>query len=332
MKKKILRILVLAVIVVSAGFLLYRKSTMPITTIVSTDTIDYEITKKYVPDTREKMVIIKYSENGYETIISMGIGYRISSVRNIETNAYKMYMSDKDTPKFIFDEYPSDEELISGYLDFEKDRLIGQYGEVFEDSSTVTETTPADYPAVDVIGADNALICADIISERITRAVNTSSTPENPQFNYRFFICRMTYIDDTEFCYYNIFPLLQDKGVSQFKVTNMNKVIRHVFGDYDWDVLTDFGNPPNGEYNENTKSFEFSTDFGWGVQSYRVNGDINSYFSDDGKQIYSEFEMLAPDSSSGDPDHKSIGHYRLVYDIITEDGETFLRFNRYQKI
>ena len=331
-KKKVLLIIALAVIVISTSFLLYKKSTMPVTTIVSTDTIDYEITRKFVPDTRKKMVIIKYSENGYETIISIGIGYRTSSVRNLETNGYKMYMSENDNPKFIFDEYPSDEELLSNYLDFENDRLISQYGEPFEGDTSVVETPPPDYPPVNVVDTDTALICADIITEKITPAVRISSTPENPQFNYQFFICQLAYIDNPQFCYYNIFPMLQDKGVSQFKTTNMNKVIHQVFGDYNWDALTDYGMPPNGGYNEKTESFEFSTDFGWGLQFYWANGDINSYFSADGKQVYSEFEMLAPDSSSGDPDHKSIGNYRLIYDIVTEDGETFLRFNRYQKI
>ena len=190
---------------------------------------------------------------------------------------------------------------------------------------------PADYPAVDVIKNENALVSADILTAKLTTAIRTSSTPESPAFNYQLLICRLNYIEDTQFCYYNIFPLLTDKGVSQFKATNMNKVIHQIFGDYAWNATTDYGTPPNGGYNENTKSFEFSTDFGWGLMFYCVNGDINSQISADGKQVYSEFEMLAPDSSSGDPGHKSIGNYRLIYDVISENGETFLRFNRYEK-
>lgn len=191
---------------------------------------------------------------------------------------------------------------------------------------------PEDYPAVDVIKSGNAVISANILTEKITFSMSTSSTPEAPKFNKTMFLCMINYIDEIDFCYHNIFPLMPDTVNTQFKITNMEKVIRQVFGDYKWSALKDFGTPPNGDYNEERQSYEFSTDFGWGFLFYGAD-NITSSFSADGRQVYSDFDMSGPDPSvTTDPAYKSYGRYRAVYDIITEDDETFLRFNGFEKL
>ena len=189
---------------------------------------------------------------------------------------------------------------------------------------------PADYPAADVIKSGNALTTATILTEKITFSMSTSSTPENPAFGKGMFICLLNNIDNKDFCYYNIFPLMPDRNARQFKTTNMEKVMRQVFGDYEWDAKKNFFK--DTYFNEKSQSYEFCTDFGWGVLFYSAK-NITSSFSADGKQVYSDFDMDGPDFSIiDDPAYKSYGKYRAVYDIVTESGETFLRFNRYQKI
>ena len=189
---------------------------------------------------------------------------------------------------------------------------------------------PADYTAVDVIKNGNALTSATILTEKITFSMSTSSTPENPVLDKRMFICLLNNIENKDFCYYNIFPLMPDRNTRQFKTTNMEKVICQVFGDYSWNAKKNFFK--DTYFNEKSQSYEFCTDFGWGVLFYSAK-NITSSFSSDGKQVYSDFDMDGPDFSIiYDPAHKSYGRYRAVYDIVTESGETFLRFNRYQKI
>lgn len=187
---------------------------------------------------------------------------------------------------------------------------------------------PADYPAVDVIKDGNALISADILTEKLTLCMGTSSNPENSKFSEVMFLCMLNYIENTEFCYYNIFPLLNDQSGSQFKTTNMEKVIRQILGDYNWDAKRDFFRDTN--FNEETQSYEFSTDFGWGL-NYHYAKNINSSFSADGKQVYSDCDIYLHDEGSDHGDDH-LGRYRAVYDIVTENNERFLRFNRYQKI
>ena len=67
------------------------------------------------------------------------------------------------------------------------------------------------------------------------------------------------------------------------------------------------------------------------MQGNRVRDGVESVFSSDGTQIFSEFELLAADEGAADPDMISAGMYRVIYDIVTEDGETFLRFSHFEK-
>lgn len=48
-------------------------------------------------------------------------------------------------------------------------------------------------------------------------------------------------------------------------------------------------------------------------------------------RFFSEFELLAADEGAADPDMISTSMYRVIYDIVTEDGETFLRFSHFEK-
>lgn len=332
MKKRFTAAVLLIAAIISAGFFLYKKSLEPKVTVLSTDTIDYEITKQYIPDSKEKQIIVKYSENGYETIIAIGLGDRTTSVRNFETNAYDMYMTEEHNPLFVIDKYPSDEEIIAEYIDFSNDKLLGHYGEPFpqeENPDTPVVSVPADYPAIDIITDENALLSANILTEIITPCVMTYSTPLQPEFNYMRLMTGLSFREDENFCYYNIFPIVGYD--TQFKISNMEKVMRQLMGDYDWNGLTDFGQPPNGGYNEATMCYEFSTDFGWGMQSYYTGDFIYSEFASGNTQVISHFELFGPVKDSPDPDHQSYGNYRLVYDIVSEGGETFLRFSRYEK-
>ncbi len=219
-------------------------------------------------------------------------------------------------------------------------------GKAKDSYGTVTETTadveyvnfylhsdtavPADYPPVDITKNGSALVSADILTEKITSCMVTGSKPEKPSFHKTMFICSINYIDDPRFCYYNIFPLLPDQSGSQFKTSNTERVVQQVFGDYSWSATKNFRE--ESDYNPQTLSYEFSTDFGWGVMFWSAR-NISSSFSADGKQVYSVFDLSGPDPAiTTDPEYKEYGKYRAVYDIVTEDGETFLRFNKYEKI
>ncbi|MBR4036549.1 MAG: hypothetical protein IKJ05_07460, partial [Oscillospiraceae bacterium] len=58
---------------------------------------------------------------------------------------------------------------------------------------------------------------------------------------------------------------------------------------------------------------------------------IYSEFSDDNTQVVSHFELFGPDWDDGDIAHKSCGNYKIIFNILTEDKETFLRFDRFEK-
>ncbi len=192
-------------------------------------------------------------------------------------------------------------------------------------------TMPDDYPPVNVMAEGNIIKSADILTDRLLCSIILSAEPEQPVFNYEMLLCLISGVQDEEFCYYGIFPHIGYN--TQFKTTNAEKIVYQLLNDGNWDARKDFGTPPNGGFNEATSSYEFSTDFGWGMQFYHAKDNIvTSRINDDSTQVVSTFELLVPDSSSGDPDHKSVGQYCCIYDIITENGETFLRFNRFEKI
>lgn len=204
-----------------------------------------------------------------------------------------------------------------------------QSSHLMESKPIQPASTPETHHISTQPAADDSLLSdADIMAEYITRAVDTASSLDNPKFNYKYFvfICNMEK-DRPDFCYYNPTPVDKD-GNLHIDISDSEKIIWQVFGEK-WDISEHIG-----EYIKSDETTVYHpTEIGWGMMCYYpYNSYVHSEFNGDKTQIHTYFEMWGPDISSGDPSHKSYGNYKLIYDIIGEDNQTFLRFNRFEKI
>lgn len=181
----------------------------------------------------------------------------------------------------------------------------------------------------DIVIDESLLLDGNVLSQNIVHALSNKSTPEEPQFSYLEFVVRCGAVCQQEdFCYYNYFPVDNQTGDAEIKIDLSRKMVKQVF-DIEWDITQNLG----GGYvvTITDDAVYFPTEISWGLLNYHTREYIYSEFAADNTQVVSHFELLAPDDSSGDLGNKSIGDYKIIYDIMTENGETFLRFNRFEK-
>ncbi len=189
------------------------------------------------------------------------------------------------------------------------------------------EPRPAQTPARD----EKLLNAANFLTPVLVLSMDTLSAPANPDFVETAILFSIASKDSPEYYYKNIFPLVNDFN-HQFKISDANKVIYQLLGDSRFDAMSYADHLPNGGYNSETDALELSLDFGWvSLPPYHTGDFLYSEFSADSSQIISHFELFIPDETADDPSTISDGNYRLIYDIVTENGETFLRFNRFEK-
>ncbi len=190
--------------------------------------------------------------------------------------------------------------------------------------------TPAFGP-VDVITDGNALQTANALTPMLVSSLNARSESEfvNPDFSEFYIICFMATVNP-DCAYKNIFP---EVGYNyQFKITDINKLIHQLLGDKTFDAMYYADKLPNGSYNPQTDALEFSTDFGWGgLDTAHTGNEITSRFSDVENQVVTRFELFCSTGNQNDPETASVGWYNLIYDVVTDEGETFLRVNRFEK-
>ena len=173
---------------------------------------------------------------------------------------------------------------------------------------------------------DSLLLDANVMAEFIPRSVILTSTLENPRFNYRYFvfICNFEK-NQPDFCYYSPVPVDSD-GNLHIDIATSSEIIWQVFG-ADWNIAEHID-----QYTKKDDTTVYHpTEIGWGMQCYYPSGYVYSSFNSDKTQVVTTFEMFGPDDSSGDPDHKSYGRYKIIYDVMGADDQTFLRFNRFEK-
>lgn len=173
---------------------------------------------------------------------------------------------------------------------------------------------------------DSLLLDANVMAEFISHSVILTSTLENPQFNYRYFVFKCN-LDKSQpdFCYYSPVPVDSD-GNLHIDIATSSEIIWQVFG-ADWNIAEHID-----QYTKKDDTTVYHpTEIGWGMQCYYPSDYVYSSFNNDKTQVVTTFEMFGPDNSSQDPDHKSYGRYKIIYDVIGADGQTFLRFNRFKK-
>ena len=185
----------------------------------------------------------------------------------------------------------------------------------------------------DIIADESLLSDANVLSKYLPLCLNTETTPEAPEFNYAHFLVRCAIESQKDFCYYNLFSRVNEQsGDYSFEYGVVKKLIYQVFNNDEWaDNWFEEAEVSGERYSQEDNSIILPTEVG-GVWFYYAGENIYSEVSDDGKQVISHFELFAPDDSSGDPGHKSLGDYSIVYDIIVENEDVFLRFNRFEKI
>ena len=174
---------------------------------------------------------------------------------------------------------------------------------------------------------------ANILSSYLSLCLNTNSTPELPKFNHAQFLIKCAVEKQSDFCYYNLFSRVNEQsGDYHFDYDTVKELIYQVFNDVEWvDNWFKEAEISSERFSKEDNSIILPTEVG-GVWFYYAGEPIYSEFSDDGRQVISRFELFAPDASNGDPGHKSLGDYSIVYDIIVENEDVFLRFNRFEQI
>lgn len=185
----------------------------------------------------------------------------------------------------------------------------------------------------DTIEADPGLLLdANVLSKILPLCLDTNSTPEDPQFSFTWFMLLCAVEKEEEFCYYNIFPNTGEPDYyKSFKYADVQKVFGQVFRAKAFaDELFAPGRFEGWAHRIEGDTLYLATETG-SVWFYRAGDYIYSEFTDGNRQVVSHIELFAPDASSGDPGHRSIGGYKIYYNVLTEDGETFLRFDRFEK-
>lgn len=259
-----------------------------------------------------------YDEYSDSIILGDGWGWsldcRINSVVAADGDRYKIHYDLVDTENNIVESKVLNVEL--------KDNRYLQYISNCEISKDITN----------IAADENLLIDANILSRYLSLCLDTKTTPETPKFNYAQFLRHCAVDNQKDFCYYSLFSRLNEKsGDYLIDYDTAKKMISQVFNDEKWvDNWFKDAEISGESYSKEYNSIIMPTEVG-SVWFYHAEDFIYSEFSADKAQIISHFELFAPDDSSGDPGHKSLGNYSIIYDIMKENGETFLRFNKFEK-
>lgn len=281
------------------------------------------VAEKFFAFDTDKLYSYYRSLSGYDSyndsiILGDGWGWsldcRINSVVAAVGDRYEVYYDLVDTENNIVESKVLTAEL--------KDNSYLQYISNREISKDVTN-----------IAADETLLLdANILSGYLSLCLDTNTTPETPKFNYAQFLRHCAVDTQKDFCYYSLFSRVNEKsGDYLIDYGTAQKLIGQVFNDGEWVENWFEDAETSGEsYSKEDNSIIMPTEVG-GVWFYYAGEDVYSEFSADNTQVISHLELFAPDASSGDPGHKSLGDYNIVFDICTENGETFLRFNRFEK-
>lgn len=201
------------------------------------------------------------------------------------------------------------------------------------ESGTDISSDNANSENTNITRDESLLLDANVLSGYLSLCLNHKSTPDAPEFNFLNFLFRCAIESQTDFCYYQLFPRVSEADDRNcFEYDKVKKVLWQVFGDASWADSIFYDEDSLGGWNHITDGDKIYmyTETSW-LLSYHAGEYIYSEFSADGKQVISHIELFAPDTSSGDPGSKSIGNYNVVFDVVAENDETFLRFNRFEK-
>ena len=174
---------------------------------------------------------------------------------------------------------------------------------------------------------ENLLLDANVLTGYLCNSLNNRKTPEEAEFDYIEFIFECLFNkDQPDFCYYDPTPLDEKSDDLVINLETSRKIIYQVFG-MEWDITQHTEGYATDVYDE---YMLFPTALDWGLMDYSAGDYIYSEFGDN-NQVISHFDLNGPDWDDGDIATKPYGRYIIIYDIINEDGEEFLRFNRFEK-
>ncbi len=186
----------------------------------------------------------------------------------------------------------------------------------------------ADTPQQPVKPDESMLLDSNVITNYLCRSLGNKSQPETPEFNYLPFVFNCFYYkDQPDFCYYDETPVNPQTAMLTIDIAGSDRIIHQVFDD-SWDITQ---NTDSFFVEVTDTSVLFPTEVGWGLMGYYAGDYIYSEFSDDNTQVVSHFELFGSDWDASDIAHKFYGNYKIIFDITTENEETFLRFNRFEK-
>ena len=174
---------------------------------------------------------------------------------------------------------------------------------------------------------ESLLLDANVMTQYIPGAVLMSSSLEQPEFWYMNFVFRCNFDkSQPDFCYYSPVPI-DEKENLHIDIETSRKIVWQVFGE-EWDILEN-----KHDYIKNDETTVYHpTAVDWGLWGYRAaDGYIWSEFNSDQTRVHTHFELIGPDYEIGDNALKSYGNYKIVYNIMNENDETFLRFDRFEK-
>ena len=171
------------------------------------------------------------------------------------------------------------------------------------------------------------LIDSNTISQALVWSMRTDCDINSPQFDTFQLIVRLAVRQQPEYCYYGLFPI-SENWETVFRMDKCDRILYEIFGE---DARTAESIFENAGVDVSDGTATFSTDFGWGVQRYCPGDFMSSRFLPDQNQVECEFELFVPVKDAQDAQSVSDGYYKIIYDIVTEDGRSFLRFNCIEK-
>ncbi len=171
---------------------------------------------------------------------------------------------------------------------------------------------------------NNLLLNGNILTKMLVLCTRTDSSLESPRFNYIELLARCLTEKEPAFKYYNLSSETYPAGYIVPREL-CNTVINQITG-HDIDIK-DYISVESAD-----DKIHIITETGWGLQPYKCGDYVYSSLNEDRTQVVTTFELMLPDSSSGDPGHKPGDRYNAYYSIIHEEGHgTYLRLDRFEK-
>lgn len=168
---------------------------------------------------------------------------------------------------------------------------------------------------------------ADLITEQlVAKSFNPSALEEEAEaptvLAINSFILTVPMVEDDDYMYKDFMRRTKD-GYYEYPADKVEQIAYEMFGKNNW--ILEGGDTAFDE----TKN-AYVTGLEFGIGAFLFCEDVSSEFSPEGTSVISKChivsDMAFDEENPGDPITKDYGEYQIIYEIISENNRSFLRF------